>query len=168
MVLNKKILTQKKFSQLHRYLLAFFLLYLMERFAQSNSTDYVWPFVIIIPVFTVDLLLSIKNYMNSRNIIYMLRFIEISVAAGYTIVATAPYNLGLSVLCLVLFFSEYVMAFDFEDIYYRTIAVLTGSIPLVTLLIIDAVITREVKERLFPISCIFILLVVFCTFVITL
>ncbi len=168
MVLNKKILTQKKFSQLHRYLIAFLLLYLMERFAQSNSNDYIWPFAIIIPIFAVDLLLSIRNYMNSRNVIYVLRFVEITVAAGYTIIATTPYNLGLSVLCLVLFFNEYILMYDFEDIYYRTIAILTGSIPLVTLLIIDAIITKEVKERLFPIACVFMLLVFFSTFIVSL
>lgn len=167
MILNKKLVTQKKFSQLHRYMVAFLLVYLMERFAQSNSYEYVWSFATIVPIFVIDLLLSLNNYINSRKVVYVLRFIEISVAAGYTITSTAPHNVGLSVLCLLLFFAEYVMAFDFQDAYYRTIAIITGSIPMVALLIADAFVSLQIKDRLFPMSCVFILLVMLSTFVIS-
>ncbi len=168
MILTKKLVTQKKFSQLHRYMVAFLLVYLMEGFIIADSYEYIWTFVTIVTVFVVDLLLSIKNYMNSRKVVFALRFVELSIATAYTITSTSPYNVALSALCVLLFFAEYVVVSDYEDIYYRTTAVITGSIPMIVLLVIDALIYRNIKERLFPIACVFILVVIFATFIIAL
>ncbi|WP_455715465.1 sensor domain-containing diguanylate cyclase, partial [Anaerosporobacter sp.] len=168
MALNKKLVTQKKFSQLHRYMVAFLLIYLMERFAQSNSFEYIWAFATIVPVFVIDLLLSIKNYMNSRKVVYVLRFIEISVATVFTITTTISFDMCLSVLGLLLFFAEYILVSDFEDSYYRTVAVITGAVPMATLLVIDTVVSGQIKDRLFPMACVFIFVVIFSAFVIAL
>jgi diguanylate cyclase (GGDEF)-like protein len=166
-ILNKKLVTQKKFSQIHRYMVAFLLVYLMERFAQSNSFEYVWTFATIVLIFVIDLLFSLNNFVNSIKVVYVLRFVEITIAAGYTIASITPHNVGLSLICLILFFVEYIMTFDFQDIYYRAIAIITGSIPMVTILIIDAFVTRLIKDRLFPMFCVFILLIFLSTFVIS-
>uniref|UniRef100_UPI00286EDCC1 hypothetical protein n=1 Tax=Anaerosporobacter sp. TaxID=1872529 RepID=UPI00286EDCC1 len=168
MILNKKILKQKKYAQLHRYLIAFLLVYLMERYAQSESSSYIRAFAVIIPVFVVDVILSVKDYMNRRSVVYLLRFAEISAAAGCVLMATIPYNMSLAMLILLLFFCEYVLAFDFEEGYYRTLAILTGSIPMIVLLVADMIINRQIKERLFPIACVFLLLIALVTFVISL
>ncbi|WP_167956284.1 sensor domain-containing diguanylate cyclase [Anaerosporobacter faecicola] len=168
MVLNKKIVTQKKYSQLHRYLVAFFLVYLMERYAQSNSKGYILPFAVILPVFLADFILAVKDYFNNRKILYVLRFIQITIATGYAIIAEFPYNMAIAILCLVLFFAEYIMAFDYEDVYYRTIAIATGAIPPAVMLIIDAIVAQKIKDRLFPLACVFLILIIFISFVVTL
>lgn len=166
MALDKKVIAQKGYSQLHKFLSAFLLVYLLERFAQSSSYDYIWPFAILIPVFLVDFFLAYKNFFNNIKVLYTLRLVELTIAGGYVIGASITYNVALALLCLVLFYGEYVLVFDFEDGYYRTIAVLTGAVPLIILMILDAIMKRSISQRLFPVACVFILLVIFTTFII--
>lgn len=167
MVINKKLLSQKKYSQLHRYLIIVLVVYLVERFAQANDREYLFPLIAIVPIFCADIFLSTQNYMNNRKVLCALRYIEIIAAATFVVISASSTALGLSLSCLALFFAEYVMCLDFEDVYYRTVGILTGSIPILVLLIVDVIFFDHVRNYLFPITCVCILIILIIGYIIT-
>ncbi|HEX3078610.1 MAG TPA: sensor domain-containing diguanylate cyclase [Lachnospiraceae bacterium] len=167
MELNTKILSQKKFSLIHRYLVVFLVVYQLERFAYHSTHTNLLPLAVIIPLFLVDLFSSIHNFYNSRRYIIILRLVQVVLASYFTVTSDYIFNMGISLLCLTLFFTEYVLAFDYEDTYIRIIALLTGTIPVIAILIIDSCFRPTLNSRLFPIVIQFAIMIVCAGFLIT-
>lgn len=147
---SQKLEIEKKFSQYHIYLFVFILVYVLERYAADSTRFTLMPIYIMIPFLILDISLSYFKFFKSIKVVLVLRYLQLSVASYLFVKEDYIYTLAIILICMVLFFFEYVILYDLFEGYFYYIGVISAIIPILLSIVYNSMIFMKVKDIMFP------------------
>ncbi len=160
---------QGQFMKLHRVIFPIMIIYfLLERFIFNTSVGIIPALFLLIFLIIETVISSLKKDTEIGFLIW--RYLEGMVACFFMLNAEDEFRYSFFLLLLFLFTMEYFLCFDFLDGYFRTICILTISIPLVAFILMQNILEKSIGETLLSDLCIgliYILMIAFAGELIT-
>lgn len=160
---------QNQFFKLHRIIFPIMIIYfLLEKFIFNTSIGLIPALFLLVFLLVEAVISSSKKY---REMVFLvLRYFEGAVASVFMLNAEDQFRYSFFLVLLILFTMEYFLCFDFLDGYFRTICLLTISIPLVAFILMQNILQKSIGETLLADLCvglIYVLIVAFAGEIIT-
>lgn len=164
--MNKKqvLELQKKLSQFHKYLCVLMIIYIFESFVRNEYVHSLKSLYIIVFVFLLDMLLATASFFERRRVLMVLRYIEYCTCSLFWFITDYKVHGIMACICTVIFVTEYIIIFDFSELYHKIIGFISICIPMLFFLAMDSLFWRRGKVEFFDMLCavgLFIAIVIF-------
>ncbi len=143
---------QKQFTKVHRVIFPIIVIYILIGRLVFDLELEILPMI----VFLVFLLLEAMVFSLKKTVIpclYMLRYAE-GAFSCWAMLNAGEFRYSIYLLLLVIFTMEYFLIFDIIDGYFRTVCLLSVSVPLFAFILIQNIVIKTIGGVLLSDLCI--------------
>jgi hypothetical protein len=155
---------QKQFNKLHRIIFPIAIIYfIIGRFVCDVEIE-IWPSVFLL----VFLLLEAIAFSLKKMVVpflFLLRYMELAFACFFMLNSDNESRYGFYLILLFMFSMEYFFNFDFMEGYFRTVCLLSISIPMVTFILMDNILKKTIGIALLTDLCVCLMYVLVIAFI---
>jgi len=147
---------QRQFTKLHRIIFPIVIVYiLIGKFVFDLKIGLIPVFVLIIFLVLETVLFAMKNIPSMP--VLILRYVEGIFACCCMINAEGNLRYSFYLVLLFLFGIEYYLNFDILESYFRTICILTISVPMMAYILVQNIYNEAITTSLLTDVCICII-----------
>ncbi len=147
---DKMISIQKKFSQVHNYIILIVLVYMLSLsfiFSTLSMGSMFWVIVFLL-IYMINMILSKNDFYKKIGLVYTIRTIELFACAYFSVYNNMyPYSVAIAVTIYIFLLIEIIFLFDVCDSYYRIPYVLYVALPVTLFVIFKCIFQNELVQR---------------------
>lgn len=158
------IQVQKQFTRLHRVIFPIIIIYfILGKYAFNMEINIVSIVFLLVFMLLEAIVFSIKKAVLP--LLFIVRYLEGAFACFFMLEGKGALRYSFYLILLVLFTMEYYMNFDIVDAYFRTICILSVSVPMVAFILIYNIFQESIGDTLLMDLCVCLIYIIVIAFI---